>query len=149
MINRKNSTFLVGLLLLMPTVALCATETLDSLCCRVAAPHDSRLQIGGYGEAVTSRMFYSNNWKRYTDASKYKNDPSHGECDIPHAVIMLNYDFGHGWTMGSEIEFEHGGTESATEIEEEETGEYEKDVERGGEGALEQFWIQKSFSPIF
>ena len=49
--------------------------------------------------------------------------------------------------MGSEIEFEHGGTESAVEIEEEEAGEYESEIERGGEVALEQFWIQKSFSP--
>ncbi len=49
--------------------------------------------------------------------------------------------------MGSEIEFEHGGTESAVEIEEEEGGEYESEIERGGEVALEQFWIQKSFMP--
>ena len=49
--------------------------------------------------------------------------------------------------MGSEIEFEHGGTESAMEIEEEEAGEYESEIERGGEVALEQFWIQKSFMP--
>lgn len=49
--------------------------------------------------------------------------------------------------MGTEIEFEHGGTESAVEIEEEEAGEYESEVERGGEVALEQFWIQKTFMP--
>ena len=107
----------------------------------------SRLSIGGYGEAVMSRMFYSDNWKRYTDASKYKDAPSNGQFDLPHVVLMLGYDFGKGWSMGSEMEFEHGGTESAMEIEEEETGEYEKEIERGGEFALEQFWIQKSFSP--
>lgn len=28
--------------------------------------------------------------------------------------------------MGSEIEFEHGGTESAIEVEDEEAGEFEK-----------------------
>lgn len=106
----------------------------------------SRLSIGGYGEAVMSRMFYSDNWKRYTDASKYKDAPSNGQFDLPHVVLMLGYDFGKGWSMGSEMEFEHGGTESAMEIEEEETGEYEKEIERGGEFALEQFWIQKSFS---
>jgi hypothetical protein len=105
------------------------------------------LQIGGYGEATFSRMFYSNNWKRYTDASKYKDASGHGEFDIPHAVIFLNYDFGQGWSLGSEIEFEHGGTESAVEIEEEETGEYEKEIEHGGEVAFEQMWLQKSFSP--
>ena len=110
---------------------------------------ESRLSIGGYGEAVMSRMFYSDNWKRYTDASKYKKASSNGQVDLPHVVLMLEYDFGHGWSMGSEMEFEHGGTESAIEIEEEETGEYESEIERGGEFALEQFWIQKSFSPKF
>ena len=105
-----------------------------------------RLTIGGYGEAVASRMFYSNNYKRYTSADLYKNDKGFGQFDLPHVVIYLGYDFGKGWSMGTEIEFEHGGTESAVEIEEEETGEYESEVERGGEVALEQFWLQKSFS---
>ena len=106
-----------------------------------------RLTIGGYGEAVASRMFYSNNYKRYTSADLYKNDKGFGQFDLPHVVIYLGYDFGKGWSLGTEIEFEHGGTESAVEIEEEETGEYESEVERGGEVALEQFWLQKSFSP--
>ncbi len=105
-----------------------------------------RLTIGGYGEAVASRMFYSNNYKRYTSADLYKDDKGFGQFDLPHVVIYLGYDFGKGWSMGTEIEFEHGGTESAVEIEEEETGEYESEVERGGEVALEQFWLQKSFS---
>lgn len=105
-----------------------------------------RLTIGGYGEAVMTRNFYSDNYLRYTDAETYKNADSHGRFDIPHAVFYIGYDFGKGWSMGSEIEFEHGGTESAVEIEEEEAGEYESEVERGGEVALEQFWIQKSFS---
>lgn len=109
----------------------------------------SRLTIGGYGEAVYSRNFYSDNYLRYTNAGNYKNAKSHGRFDLPHVVIFLGYDFGKGWTMGSEIEFEHGGTESAVEIEEEEGGEYESEIERGGEVALEQFWIQKSFCPQF
>lgn len=106
----------------------------------------SRLSLGGYGEAVMSRHFYSDNFKRYTNADQFKDADSYGRFDLPHVVINIGYDFGHGWTMGSEIEFEHGGSESAVEIEEEETGEYETEVERGGEVALEQFWIQKSWS---
>ena len=108
-----------------------------------------RLTIGGYGEAVASRMFYSNNYKRYTNADLYKDAKGYGQFDLPHVVVYIGYDFGKGWSMGSEIEFEHGGTESAVEVEEEETGEYESEVERGGEVALEQFWLQKSFKPSF
>lgn len=105
----------------------------------------SRLTIGGYGEAAYSRMFYSDAGKRYSNASAYKNAPDHGRFDIPHAVIYLNYDFGKGWTMGTEIEFEHGGTGSTIEYEAEEAIEYENETEKGGEVELEQFWIQKSF----
>ncbi|MDR1116376.1 MAG: hypothetical protein LBL33_09605 [Tannerella sp.] len=111
----------------------------------VTSEKKSRLTLGGYGEAVMSRMFYSSNYKRYSNAALYKDADSHGQFDLPHVVFFAGYDFGNGWTMGSEIEFEHGGTESAIEIEEEETGEYESEIERGGEVALEQFWIQKSF----
>jgi len=114
---------------------------------RQDSPKKKRLTIGGYGEAVASRMFYSNNYKRYTDASLYKDAPSFGQVDIPHVVIYLGYDFGKGWSVGTEFEYEHGGTESAIEIEEEETGEYESEIERGGEVAIEQFWLQKTFSP--
>lgn len=105
-----------------------------------------RLTIGGYGEVAMSRNFFSDSYLRYTSPEKYR-DQSHGRFDLPHVVINIGYDFGKGWSIGSEIEFEHGGTESAIEIEEEEAGEYESEIERGGEVALEQFWLQKSFMP--
>ncbi len=107
----------------------------------------SRLSLGGYGEVAYTRNFYSDNVNRYSHAADYTNAPSHGRFDIPHFVIMLGFDFGRGWSMGSEIEFEHGGVEAAVEIENEEVGEFEKETERGGEVALEQFWLQKSFMP--
>lgn len=112
----------------------------------ITKSREVRLTIGGYGEATTKYCFYSNNYLRYGKTpSKYKND-TYGEVDLPHFVIYLGYNFGKGWSLGSEIEFEHGGTESAIEIEEEEGGEYESEIERGGEVALEQFWLQKKFN---
>lgn len=104
-----------------------------------------RLSVGGYGEVAMSRNFYSDHVSRYSLADEHKKDPSHGRFDIPHAVIYLGYDFGKGWTMGTEIEFEHGGVGMAYEKEDEEGGEWEQEVEKGGEVELEQFWIQKSF----
>ncbi len=126
------------LLLLVSAITMYAEQA--------SATKPSRLQLGGYGEAVMTRNFYSDNVFRYSHADKYKDAHSHGQFDLPHVVIMLNYNFGKGWSMGSEIEFEHGGTESAVEMEAEEVGEFEKEIERGGEVALEQFWIQKSFN---
>lgn len=114
---------------------------------RIKSPFVSRLSVGGYGEVAYSRNFYSDNVNRYSHAADYKDAPGFGRFDIPHVVIMLGYDFGRGWSMGSEIEFEHGGVESAVELEAEEVGEFEQEVERGGEVALEQFWVQKTFMP--
>ena len=107
----------------------------------------SRLSIGGYGEANFSRNYFSDHVSRYSQPEEHKNDPSHGRFDIPHAVIYLGYDFGQGWTFGTEVEFEHGGTGIAYEKEDEEGGEWEQETEKGGEVELEQFWIQKSFAP--
>lgn len=106
----------------------------------------SKLVIGGYGEATYQYNMYSDNFNRYKFPAKYADDPGFGRVDIPHAVLMLGYDFGRGWSFGTEIEFEHGGVEAAVEIEDDEAGEFEKEIERGGEVALEQFWIQKSWS---
>lgn len=104
----------------------------------------SRLTIGGYGEAVYKYNFFSDNMFRYSHAERYAQSKGHGRVDLPHAVFMVGYDFGHGWSFNAEVEFEHGGIESAVEVEDEETGEFEKELERGGEVALEQFWLQKS-----
>ncbi len=106
----------------------------------------TRLSIGGYGEINYSRNFYSDHVSRYSQPEAHKDDPSHGRFDIPHAVIYLGYDFGKGWTFGTEIEFEHGGNGIAYEKEDEEGGEWEQETEKGGEVELEQFWIQKSFA---
>ncbi len=106
-----------------------------------------RFSIGGYGEAAYTRNFYSDNVYRYSTPDRYKDDPSHGRFDIPHAVIYISYDFGKGWKMSSEIEFEHAGTGQTAEQEFVEAGEWEREIERGGEVELEQFWIEKSFMP--
>lgn len=105
----------------------------------------SRLSLGGYGEAVMTRNFFSQSFNRYNAPERYKKDNSHGRFDLPHVTLNLGYDFGKGWTLGSEIEFEHGGAETAVEMEAEESGEYEAETEKGGEVALEQFWINKEF----
>lgn len=111
----------------------------------VALALSAQLTVGGYGEAVYSYNFYSDAWNRYKTPENFKND-HHSRVDLSHVVLYFGYDFGNGWSMGTEIEFEHGGVEGAVEMEDDEGGEYETEIERGGEVALEQFWLQKSFS---
>jgi len=122
--------------ILVFALAVLATVTLSA----------QRLTVGGYGEIALTGNFYSDNVYRYSSASSHKGE-THNRFDIPHAVIYLGYDFGKGWTMQTEIEFEHLGTGTEVEKEFEEAGEWENEVERGGEVELEQFWIQKSFLP--
>ncbi len=103
------------------------------------------LRLGGYGEAVMQRMFYSDDPNRYRYPAQHKNG-RFGRFDLPHVVFFMDYSFGRGWKVSTEIEFEHGGAGAAVEIEADEGGEYEMEVEKGGEVVLEQFWIEKSWA---
>ena len=108
-----------------------------------------KLQVGGYGEITTHRFFYSNDFNRYNYPEQFQSVPSRGQFDLPHVVFNISYNFKKGWSVSTEIEFEHGGTGSTIEIEDEEFGEYEQEIEKGGEIVLEQFWIQKRFNDAF
>ncbi len=118
------------------------TTTTDSIATR---RNNTRLTLGGYGEAVMSRNFYSQSFNRYNTPARYSEDKGHGRFDLPHVNLNIGYDFGKGWSVGTEIEFEHGGAGTAVELEAEESGEYEAETEKGGEVVLEQFWINKRF----
>lgn len=134
---------IVGLALL----CIGATSTMASDSIQVDAPKAKRLIIGGYGEAAYRRNFYSSNPGRYKQPDQYKGQ-QFGQFDLPHVCFYLGYDFGKGWSIGSEVEFEHGGVEAAMEVEGDEGLEYETEVERGGEVALEQLWVEKRFNPM-
>ncbi|MDR2414688.1 MAG: hypothetical protein LBD64_06855 [Odoribacteraceae bacterium] len=133
----------ISLLFLLPSLLPCTAQVVAR---QERAP--SRLVLGGYGEVLMQRAFYSDNAARYTNPSVYK-DKVHGRFDIPRVVIYASQEFGRGWKMSTEIEIEHGGAGTTYEIENEETGEYETEIEKGGEVAIEQFWIEKSWSPVF
>ncbi|MDR3194605.1 MAG: hypothetical protein LBT76_04870 [Tannerella sp.] len=108
-------------------------------------PPPSRFQLGAYGEAVAQRMFYSDNVARYAYPERYAG-ASHGRVDLPHVVLYMAYDLGRGWKISTELEYEHGGSGSTYEVEYTEAGEYETEIEKGGEVAIEQFWVEKSWA---
>ena len=124
----RISTVCILLSVLLPLCAV-AQDTVTIPSNGKASKFLDRLTVGGYGEATYKHNFYSDNVFRYTFADRYKDTRGHGQVDLPHAVIMLGYDFGKGWSFGTEIEFEHGGVEAAVELETEETGEYEKELD--------------------
>ena len=139
---RLRITTAIGCLLLA-TAARAQVNAGDSVFNQERA---TRFSIGGYGEVAYGRNFYSDHVSRYSQPEEHKDDPSHGRFDLPHVVVYMGYNFGKGWSVGTEIEFEHGGNGLAYEKEDEEGGEWEQEVEKGGEVELEQFWLQKTFS---
>lgn len=139
---RRGLIILIGFLLPICCLAQDVDATTSAT---IKEEKKSRFQLGGYGEISYQRMFYSDNTARYSYPESHK-DATHGRFDLPHVVVSLGYDFGKGWKMGAEIEFEHGGSGSSFELEMTEGGEFEQEVERGGEVVIEQFCIEKSFS---
>ena len=104
-------------------------------------------RIGGYGEAVASFKDYGIN--RFNGALNGNKKKHRNTISIPRFVLALDYKFTPKWILGAEIEFESGGTGSAVELENSENGEYETEIEKGGEVAIEQFHITRLIHPAF
>lgn len=110
-----------------------------------------KFRFGGYGEMVASFMDYGKN--RFSGAN-YGNTREHrSTIAIPRFVLALDYKFNSKWVLGAEIEFESGGVGIEQEMESAPGGtenmEYERDMEKGGEVALEQFHITRLINPAF
>ena len=105
-----------------------------------------RFRVGGYGEILANFMDYGiNRFQR-----PQGNDKDHRiAVSIPRFIVAFDYKFNSRWILGAEIEFEAGGTGTAYELENTENGEYETEVEKGGEVALEQFHITRLIHPAF
>lgn len=98
-------------------------------------------RIGGYGEMVATFKNYGTN--RFYGSSEGNPQERRNTIGIPRFVLAGDYKFTKKWILGVEIEFESGGVGTAYELENTENGEYETEVERGGEVALEQFHITR------
>lgn len=97
--NRLIFGALVGLsAMAMPHDATAHSEQLPDSTAKATGMRN-RLSIGGYGEAVMTRNFYSDNYLRYSTPDAYKGQ-SHGRFDLPHVVIFLGYDFGRDGVWG-------------------------------------------------
>ena len=106
-----------------------------------------KFRFGGYGEMVANFKDYGIN--RFYGHQEGNAKQNHNTISIPRFVLALDYKFTPKWILGAEIEFEYGGTGSSYELENTENGEYETEVEKGGEVALEQFHITRLIIPEF
>lgn len=98
----------------------------------------NRFSFSGYGV-----INYFNN--------DYDTDPSYKDkFDTERLNLYLGYQFSKNISFKSEIEFEHGGTGVALDYDnQEEAGEFEQEVEQGGEVKLEQAYINFKIAPYF
>lgn len=73
----------------------------------------------------------------------YDTDPNiKNKVDLERLNLYLDYRYSDWITINSEIEFEHGGTGSSVEFDnQQEFGEFEKEVEKGGSVKLEQLYV--------
>ncbi len=72
------------------------------------------------------------------------------QIDPERLNLYLDYYFTDKFALKTEIEFEHGGTGSTLELEPfEEGGEFEQEIESGGEVKLEQVHIDFKIKPHF
>lgn len=106
-----------------------------------------KFRFGGYGEILANFMDYGIN--RFNGTSKGNTKDHRNSISIPRFVLAMDYKFNSKWILGAEIEFEAGGTGTAMELENTENGEYETEIEKGGEVALEQFHITRLIHPSF
>jgi len=106
-----------------------------------------KFRFGGYGEMVANFKDYGIN--RFYGHKAGNAKQNHNTISIPRFVLAFDYKFSPKWILGAEIEFEHGGTGVTYELENTENGEYETEVEKGGEVALEQFHITRLIVPEF
>lgn len=104
-------------------------------------------RIGGYGEMVAAWKDYGIN--RFTGVQYGNARKDRATIAIPRFVVAFDYKLTSKWIIGAEIEFESGGTGSALELENTENGEYETELEKGGEVAIEQFHITRLIVPEF
>ncbi len=100
-----------------------------------------KFRFGGYGEMLAQFMDYGTN--RFAGTSDGSARGYRAAVSIPRFVVAFDYKFNSKWVLGAEIEFEAGGVGSAVELENSENGEYETEIEKGGEVALEQFHITR------
>lgn len=106
-----------------------------------------QFRLGGYGEAVAAFKDYGIN--RFYGGADGNPRTRRNTISIPRFVLALDYKFSKKWILSAEIEFESGGTGQAVELENSENGEYETEIEKGGEVAIEQFHITRLITRAF
>jgi len=99
-----------------------------------------QMEIFGYGS-----VFYSN----YDYLPNYQSDSENrSKVDFERFVISPRFIINDNVKIVSEIEFEHGGTGATMEYDTlDEFGEFETEIEKGGEVVVEEAYVDITYKP--
>lgn len=100
------------------------------------------LAVGGYGEVGAALHTFGANRNRPAGAQR----DLRLELDATRFVVALQGRTPSGWELEAELEIEHGGTGAARELDYDEFGEFETEVERGGEVILEELYLERTWA---
>ncbi|MCL1049618.1 hypothetical protein L2755_08305 [Shewanella abyssi] len=111
-------------------------ETLATVKAESADSKFSKFSFKSYGSVIyTSDEYYDN----VQDTTPERR----GRFDLERIVTEFGYQFNDQWDMEVEIEYEHGGTGTSLEYDGfDEFGEFEAEVEAGGEVMIEKAEIR-------
>ncbi len=104
-------------------------------------PHPWKLELGGYGELGMTYYRYGSDQSR-PGGSQHDQRL---ELDSTRFVAALEGTMPGGFEFEAELEIEHGGVGAAKEVEFDEFGEIETEIEKGGEVQLEEFYLKRSW----
>jgi hypothetical protein len=99
------------------------------------------LSLSGYGELGFSFHDHGADQNRAGGSL----DDRRLEFDTTRLVAIIEGALPGDLELEAEVEFEHGGTGASKEIEFEEFGEFENEVEKGGEVIIEELYLEKEF----
>ncbi|MEZ4653838.1 MAG: hypothetical protein R3E12_09680 [Candidatus Eisenbacteria bacterium] len=108
------------------------------------AEHPVEIEIRAYGEAVYEYFDYGPDQR-----SGERGSPADHRAvtDVPRFVFELELEFSSDLELEAELEYEHLGAGTAIELEYEEFGEYEREVETAGDVELEQLHLTWKLRP--
>lgn len=116
-----------------------------------------QLEKKNYNRDATNKNWQLNSYGsvRYKSEEVFSNtqdvEPQHrATTDLERVVLEFVYDFDASWQVEIELEYEHGGVGAALEYDGfEEFGEFETEIEAGGEVIVEKLQVQYSHSECF
>jgi hypothetical protein len=101
-----------------------------------------RLEIHGYGDLGWSHYDFGPDPRATPTGSA---QASRSTMDVRRLAVEMEGELLEHVEFEAEVEFEHGGTGTSLELDYDEFGEYEQDIEKGGEVVVEELHLTRTF----